>query len=135
MENAKVKTDAVVPNIMETDMGIPYLQDFLANARRGYPLENDLSVLEDFKRILETNADDQLFQEVFPKEVLGDALDKAGMGYKELRTRLIPNCARKVYDMLSRQLRSPDTEKFSPRRLAICRDLCEAAKAAMTPSF
>jgi len=72
---------------------------------------------------------------MFPKEVLGDALDKAGMGYKELRTRLIPNCARKVYDMLSRQLRSPDTEKFSPRRLAICRDLCEAAKAAMTPSF
>lgn len=131
----KAKVDTGMPTVMEADASVQHLQDLLANARRSYPFEADLATLEDLKKIFEANADDRLFQEIFPKGELRCALDKRGMSYGELRTRLIPNCARKIHDMLNRQLRLSDMETAEPKRFAMYRELCQAAKEAMTPSF
>lgn len=131
MEKAKVDTG--MATIMEPHADVQHLQDFLANARKDYPLRTDPNILRKFKVVFESNADDQRFHEIFPEEELRDVLSKRGMSYKELRSHLIPSCARKMHDMLSRQMRSVnDMETSSPQHFAICRDLCQAAEKAMT---
>lgn len=135
-ETMKVsRVDTGVITVMEP-ANLQHLQDFLANAKKDYLLKSDSTALENLKRIFEINTDDQLFEEAFPEEELRNTLDDMGISYKELRTRLIPNCAKKAHDMLVHQSRlAGNAEEESPEHIALRRDLCQAAEIAMTPPF
>lgn len=122
--------------VMEGQECVQYAKTFLADARKDYPLKADQAALENLQTLFEANMDEQLFHKVFPEEMLGTILDRHGMSYKEFRTHLIPSCARKVRDMLNRQLSPTEADNISSERLMTCTDLCRAAeKAAIAPTL
>lgn len=128
--------------ITEGCQNIQFLLDFLANAKRDYLIIAELDQIEKLQQLLETGANNQLFEQTFPQQDIDNFLDRHGrpLAYvhgnknSHIRYHIIPHCARKAYDMLVSNYCLEKLEDVEVERFAACDELYDTVVAVANPT-